>query len=176
MGRMSGSADHAVTEAVPGDVDDIASLASVRRQQYEQAQPQFWKQAPDAVEQHARYLASLVGDDHAVSLVARDGDRLLGFVSGSLVEPPPVYAPGGPSGFIDDFVVADDADWSTVGTALLAAARERLAERGAAQVVVVCGHHDEAKMSALVASGLSRASEWLVAPARDGGDVLPTAG
>jgi hypothetical protein len=56
-----------------------------------------------------------------------------------------------------------------VGAALLAAARERLAELGAVQVVVVCGHHDEAKLGALLASGLSRASEWLVAPVRDQG-------
>lgn len=167
MGAMSAPAGFSIVAAAPGDVEDMGSLASARRQQYEQAQPQFWKAAPDAVEQHTLFLASLIGNDQVVSLVARDGDRLLGFVFGSLVASPPVYAPGGPSGFIDDFAVADAADWSTVGSALLAAARERLAELGAVQVVVVCGHHDEAKMDTLLASGLSRASEWLVAPVRD---------
>jgi len=36
-----------------------------------------------------------------------------------------------------------------------------------AQVVVVCGRHDEAKRAALFASGLTVASEWLVAPLTD---------
>ncbi len=61
-------------------------------------------------------------------VVARDGDRLLGFVFGNLVASPP----------------------------------------GAVPVVGVCGHHDDEKLGALLASGLSRASEWLVAPVRDG--------
>jgi GNAT superfamily N-acetyltransferase len=166
---MRAPATFSVVAAAATDVEDIASLAAARRQEYEQAQPQFWKAAPDAAEQHTPFLASLIGNDQVVALVARNGDRLLGFVFGSLVASPPVYAPGGPSGFIDDFAVADTADWSSVGAALLASARERLAGLGAVQVVVVCGHHDEAKMSALLASGLSRASEWLVAPVHAGG-------
>ncbi len=161
---MSAPAGFTVAAAAATDVKDIASLAAARRQEYEQAQPQFWKAAADAVEQHTQFLASLIGNDQVVSLVARNRDRLLGFVFGSLVTSPPVYAPGGPSGFIDDFAVADAADWSSAGAALLAAAREQLAELGAVQVVVVCGHHDAAKMTTLIASGLSRASEWLVAP------------
>ena len=153
-----------ITPASPTDVDDIAMLAAARRQAYERAQPLFWKVAPDAVEQHTAFLASLVGDEQVVSLVARDAHRLRGYLFGRLVAPPPVYAPGGPSGFVDAFAGADAADWPVVGAGLLAAARERLAALGAVQVVVVCGHHDDAKLGALEASGLSRASEWLVAP------------
>lgn len=161
---MTTPAGFSVVAAQFDDVEEIAQLAASRRADYEQAQPLFWKQASDAAEKHASFLASLVSNDKVVSLVARDGGQLLGFVFGTLVPPPPVYAPGGPSGFIDDFAISDDGAWATVGVALLAAARGQLAALGAVQVVVVCGHHDTRKMDALVSAGLSRASEWLVAP------------
>lgn len=153
-----------VAPAHSGDIDAIAALAALRRAGYEVAQPVFWKQALDAQQQHATYLSSLIANDQVVSLVARDGDELVGFVFGTLVPPPPVYAPGGPSGLIDDFAVTDPDTWSTVGAALLTAAAHRLAELGAVQMVVVCGHHDKPKMEALLALGLDRASEWLVSP------------
>ena len=161
---MSAAADTVIGEAHSPDVEDIAALAHVRRLDYQAAQPQFWRVADDAVAKHTSYLASLVDNPDVVALVARSGPRLQGFVLASLVGPPPVYRPGGATGLIDDFAVADERLWDTVGRGLLSAARERLAQLGAAQVVVVCGHHDRAKMSALVASGMSRASEWLVAP------------
>lgn len=164
MGGMSAPTDFAIRPAAAADVEEIAALAAARRADYERAQPMFWRAAPDAVRQHAPFLATLVGDDQVVSLVAHDGHRLRGYVFGTLAVPPPVYAPGGPSGFIDDFAVADAVEWASVGRALLAAARERLAELGAVQVVVVCGHHDQPKLAALLGSGLDRASEWLVAP------------
>lgn len=154
----------AVTPATLDDVQEIAALAQQRRLAYQEAQPQFWKVAPDAVEQHTPYLSQLLAREETVAFVARDRDQFLGYVLGTLVPAPPVYAPGGPSGFIDDFAVADPDTWDTIGAALLTAARDELALRGAAQIVVVCGHHDTPKMNALLTAGLTRASEWLVAP------------
>jgi len=142
----------------------MAALAQARRLEYQAAQPQFWRVAENAVETHRSYLASLVDSPDVVALVARSHERLHGFVVASLVSPPPVYQPGGRTGLIDDFVVADQRLWDTVGRALLSTAQRRLSELGAAQVVVVCGHHDQPKLDALLSCGLSRASEWLVAP------------
>lgn len=153
-----------VRRATVDDVDGMAELAEVRRRDYEKAQPQFWKVAPDAVTHHTAYLKDLLTRDDTVSFVAHEDGRLLGYVFGTLVAAPPVYAPGGPSGFIDDFTVADPDTWDTVGAALLTAARRALNDLGAAQIVVVAGHHDQAKLNALTQAGLSRASEWLVAP------------
>lgn len=154
-----------VRSATSEDVADIAALAQSRRLAYERAQPQFWRVAEDAVARHAPYLTAQIEDLGVVSLVARDEDgRLLGYLVASLVPAPPVYEPGGPSGFVDDFACSSPAEWPTVGVALLTAARAELARRGAAQVVVVCGHHDEPKLAALQEAGLTRASEWLVAP------------
>lgn len=154
-------------EATADDVADIAALAALRREAYEAAQPQFWRCAADAVERHLPWLTAQVENPDVVSLVARSGASLDGFVFASLVGAPPVYDPGGPTGFVDDFVVADPSLWPTIGRDLLDEVKRRLAARGVAQVVVVCGHHDEAKRAPLLAAGLTVASEWLVAPLTD---------
>jgi L-amino acid N-acyltransferase YncA len=154
-----------IRDAAPEDVEAIAGLAADRRAVYERAQPQFWRRATDAVQAHAPWLAGLVGDPDAVTLVAVDdtGD-VVGYVFATIASTPPVYDPGGPTGAIDDFAVASAELWPTVGRALLAAARDRLRAVGVCQLVVVCGHHDQAQRDVLLASGLSLASEWYVVP------------
>jgi hypothetical protein len=156
-----------VTDATPDDVADIAALADVRREAYEAAQPQFWRRAPDAVDRHVPWLRAQVEDPDVISLVVRSAGSLDGFALASVVGPPPVYDPGGPTGVVDDFAVADPSSWPTVGRDLLAEVRRRLLARGAAQVVVVCGRHDAAKREALLAAGLTVASEWFVGPVTD---------
>jgi hypothetical protein len=154
-----------IRDATDSDVEAIAVLAETRRVDYEQAQPQFWRRAVDAVEVHRPWLAQMVRDPNVVSLVAVSGDRgLAGYAFGTVVPSPPVYAPGGPTGLIDDFQIADPGDWPVLGVELLAAARQRLAALGVAQIVVVCGQHDQPKRDALVLAGLSAASEWYVQP------------
>ncbi len=74
---------------------------------------------------------------------------------------PPVYAPGA-TATIDDFAVTADA-WATVGVELVRR-RSSAAALKVTQLVVVCGHRDEAKRSMLQDLGLSLASEWYVGP------------
>ena len=164
---LAGDDGPVLTEANADDVADIAALAALRREAYEVAQPQFWRRAADAVEKHLPWLTAQVENPDVVSLVARSGASLDGFVFASVVCAPPVYDPGGLTGVVDDFAVADPSLWPTLGRDLLDEVKRRLAARGVAQVVVVCGHHDEAKRAALFASGLTVASEWLVAPLTD---------
>jgi hypothetical protein len=166
-----------IREAAPEDVPVLAELAARRRTEYASVQPQFWRQASDALEQHRLFLATQVEDADVIALVAavstdsassttgpeRSG-RIDGFVIATVTAAPPVYDPGGPTGVIDDFTVSDPHLWSTVGRDLLAAAMHRLSVRGTSQVVVVCGDHDEPKLAALRAAGLTTASQWLVAP------------
>jgi hypothetical protein len=152
-----------IRDAELTDLDAIAALADARRVDYERAQPQFWKRADDAVDQHRPWLAHLLTSDEVISLTAVDAaGELTGFLFATLVAAPPVYAPGGPTGLIDDFAVAASDLWATTGVELLQAARAELLARGAAQVVVVCGAHDEPKRAALAATGLGVASEWFV--------------
>lgn len=153
-----------IRDATADDISDIAALAEQRREEYEMAQPQFWRRAADAVERHLPWLTAQVSDPEVISLVARTGPTLDGFVFASVVTTPPVYNPGGPTGLVDDFAVAYVALWATTGRELLDAVKRHLTERGVAQVVVICGHHDLPKRAVLIEAGLSVASEWFVAP------------
>ena len=152
----------------------MADVASLRRQDYAQAQPQFWREAPGAVETHRRWLLQLIEDEAILTLVADDAaGELVGLLVASMVDAPPIYDPGGRSGFVDDFVVSASDQWGTVGRALLVAARGWLLEQGAAQIVVVSGFHDEAKRAFLDAEGLSPASSWHVASLAAGSTDRP---
>lgn len=154
-----------IRDARVEDVRAVVSLAHRRRLAYAAARPQFWRLAHDAVEQHTPFVRALIEDDSVEALVAT-GDRevLLGYLFASLVSAPPVYDPGGPSGYIDDYAVAAPGLWGTIGAGLLDEAKARLRARGAAQVVVVTGYHDRPKRQALIDAGLTVASEWFVGP------------
>jgi hypothetical protein len=61
---------------------------------------------------------------------------------------------------VDDFAVESPGAWATLGSALLRDVCRAARTRGAVQVVVVSGRHDEPKRSALEAAGLVVATEW----------------
>ncbi|MFI6320481.1 GNAT family N-acetyltransferase [Nonomuraea sp. NPDC050556] len=150
--------------AEAGDIDAIAELMAARREVYERFQPVFWRRAENATQGHAAFLTTLITKANVIALVAERDGVFAGFSVASLVPSPPVYNPGGPTCTLDDYAVVDDADWPTVGLALLTATTDQAQERGAAQVVVVCGHADEPKRAALRQAGLTIASEWWTAP------------
>ena len=154
----------ALRRASAGDVAAIAALMTRRRTRYEQHQPLFWRAAADAQARHTAFLTTLVNDPKVICRVAEREDHFAGFAIGSLVPSPPVYDPGGPTCTLDDYAVVDDHDWATIGVDLLRAVTEEARRQGAAQVVVVCGHADEAKREALRSAGLSIASEWWTSP------------
>lgn len=153
-----------IRPAHPDDLEPIAAMADDRRRQYAEYQPVFWRPAPDAAARQRPYLASLIADVQVITLVAISDGRVVGFVIGHLVPAPAVYDPGGPTCSIDDFAVERPASWATVGVELLRAVQEDARQRGATQLVVVCGHLDEAKRAALEYCRLTIASEWWVAP------------
>ena len=146
------------------DLNEILDLANSKRLEYETYQPVFWRVAPDAIAQQRDYLASQIANEEVVTFVATLQGKLVGFVIGRLVSAPPVYKPGGLTCSIDDFVVNKDDLWETVGVDLLNQVRKVAVSKGAVQMVVVCGHHDESKKKALEKSSLTIASEWWVAP------------
>lgn len=148
-----------IRPARPADLDLIVSLAAQRRIEYEAYQPQFWRVAPSAESLHRDHLAALIEDDEWGSFVS---EPFGGYVFCRLVPAPPVYDPGGPSCFVDDFAVTGRQLWLSDGRALLSAAAAWGAERGAAQLVVVNGERDAPKAELLAAFGLSIASTWSV--------------
>lgn len=152
-----------IRKAEERDVDAMASLAAIKREQYETYQPVFHKRAKDATETHRSYLPALLKKDNALLLVAEIKGKVVGFIYASLIKAPPVYDPGGLVCSVDDFCVEDGTSWNTVGRSLLEEAIKRGKERGAALVIVVCGPLDTPKRSLLTAYGLTVASEWHVA-------------
>jgi hypothetical protein len=153
-----------IERAGPGALQQLVELAAIRREQYAAYEPEFWRPAIDAEDRQRDYFAALLDEDGTLTVVARDGSTVHGFAIARLIGAPPVYDPGGLTCAVDDFAVSDDAEWPTVGPLLLDAVRSWGAAGGAAQLVVVVAHLDEAKRAALEAADLSLASEWWVAP------------
>ncbi len=160
-----------IRAATAADVATMVELSDAKRTRYAQHSPVFWRKAPEAAEKQARFFASQLTNERALAVVHEEGGRIEGFLIASLTVAPPVYDPGGPVCVIDDFVVERHESapnppprWYAIGCALLARARAWARERGAAAVVVVCGHHDEPKRALLQAEGLGLTSEWYVQP------------
>jgi hypothetical protein len=75
-----------------------------------------------------------------------------------------VYEPGGPTCLVDDFAVGRAEDWPSLGAVLLREMSRAASARGAVQLVVVSGRHDEPKRAALRAAGLVVGTEWWLGP------------
>ena len=92
----------------------------------------------------------------------RDRLRAQGIRIGRLQEAPPVFAPGGPVCLIDDFCVASDSEWASVGSELLEAIEAKARGRGAILSVVICPHRGAVKRSFLRERHFEITAEWHV--------------
>jgi hypothetical protein len=153
-----------IRQANHDDITSMVALSDLKRTQYEQYAPTFWRAAQDADKRQANFFAFLLEQDQVTALVHETNDQVNGFVIASIRAAPPVYDPGTQICSIDDYVVSAPKEWLTVGTALLSRARELAAERGAELTVVVCGRQDEPKRAMLRRAGFKVASEWFVDP------------
>ncbi|GCE29592.1 N-acetyltransferase [Dictyobacter alpinus] len=151
-----------VRRAEGRDVTAMVELAEQRRLHYQRYQPTFWRKAQDSREQHIPFLESLLKCEDVLLLVHESAGEIDGFIIADFVAAPPVYNPGGPTCRVDDFCVAEESLWETVGRALLGEVLRLARARGAAQSVVVCAHLDQPKRAMLAQSGYSIASEWYV--------------
>lgn len=151
-----------IRAARQADVPRMIELAAEKRAEYERAQPVFWRVAPDAALKQTPFFEQQIARENVVALVHEHDGVIDGFLLAFLHEAPPVYAPGGPACTIDDFTVATPDLWATIGRGLLDAAVPRIKALGAAQVIIVCGHHDMPKRAMLEQAGWPIASEWRV--------------
>ncbi len=154
-----------VRKAVTDDIKFIAVLSSIKRKQYEKFQPQFHKEAEGASEIQANYFKDSLLKDNVIALVNMDeGQKINGFIIGTIVSSPPVYNPGGKICFVDDFMVSDPSLWGTVGKALLDEVVKYGKEKGAVLANVVCGPLDKPKKDMLHQYGFGVVTEWNVKP------------
>ena len=146
-------------KANSSDVLNCVDLVEVRRQRYEEFEPQFWRRAVDSRNTTVEWFSNLFNDVDVLSLVATEESAVVGFLIARDAPVPPVYNPGGPTALIDDFCVAEGR-WMDVGRNLLIRAKEELRSRGWAQIVVVGARKDIEKTSFLESAELSLASTW----------------
>lgn len=151
-----------IRKALVSDVMAIVELAEQKRLVYQEYQPLFWRKAANSRELHTSFIKRQIDDDRIIVLVHERDGVIDGFLIATLVPSPPVYHTEGLTGSIDDFWVTEGNDWAGIGKTLLDTAIQAMKKRGAVQVVVVCGHLDQAKRSMLQTSGYTIASEWYV--------------
>ena len=166
----------AVRTSQLSDIPEMVSLSKVKRKLYEKAQPQFWRYAGDEGDKsQEKWFKELLEDKNYFMFTAESSTQeILGFIIGKLMPAPEVYNPGGLTLMIDDFLVApklhsseggcvqSEKLWQSVGHRLIATVKAAAKDKGATQIVVVCGAHDHPKRKFLSEQNLSIASEWFV--------------
>ncbi len=177
-----------IRPATLSDINAMVALSITKRLAYEKAQPQFWKYAGESGDnaQKAWFKELLTHKDYILMVATRHGERsvaiqknskdwiasplarnddedsVLGFIIGKLMPAPEVYNPNGLTLMIDDFCVKSENLWESVGAQLAEAIKKEGKAKGAAQILVVCGAHDNPKRKFLQNQNLSIASEWFV--------------
>jgi predicted acetyltransferase len=145
------------------DISALVSLSHMKRLNYEKAHPQFWKYAgADAEISQTKWFEELLLRDDHIMLTAQNGSAIIGFIIGKMMSSPEVYNPGGLTLMIDDFCIAQEDLWGSVGKQLISEINLIAKTKGAVQTVIVTGNHDNPKRDFLKSMGLTIASQWYV--------------
>lgn len=143
------------------DVPSLVALSYQKRRTYEKAQPKFWKYAGTQAESlQTAWFETLLSKPDYILLTATYEEKIVGFIIGELISSPEVYNPEGLTLLVDDFCIDNEFDWRLVGKLLIDEIKKQAKEKGAVQIVVVCGNHDQPKADFLNESGLSIVSNW----------------
>ncbi len=148
-----------ICKASINDVPQMVSLIQTERQRLETWQPTMWRQAANTEVQTSEWFSALVAGEDIIALVDKDESAVNGFLIAFPQPSPPVYNPG-TTYMIDDFCVAEDRLWPTVGSNLLTTALAQLKDKGATQCLSVSPVAHQSKGDVLAAAGLTPASTW----------------
>ncbi len=144
-----------IRNAAASDTPQMVDLSEKKRTQYQDFQPLFWRKAADSRERQLPFFEDQLANEDIVALVHEEAGKLDGFLIASLR--------GGHECTIDDFALADEDAWESVGATLLRAAGEAAKARGVEQYVVICGHLDQPKRAMLDNFGLTLDRYWYTA-------------
>ena len=147
-----------IKKAIKSDISWMVELSHSKRSSYEKYQQQFWKMAKNSDEIQAKWFEELLEMEEVIALV--DADKK-GFVIGRIVTPPEVYD-AGLTLMIDDFCVAEESLWMSVGKDLVSEIKRISKNKNATQILIVSGAHDVAKNNFLKEMGLNIASNWYI--------------
>ncbi len=151
-----------IRNARVSDIPALVELSEQKRAEYQQYQPIFWRKAKDSRQKQQDFFTRLLSKNQVIILICEQESTIRGFVIATLVAAPPVYNPGGTVCSIDDFCLASDQEWESIGLALLEKATNEAKQRGAVLSVVVCAYLDQLKRELLTHTGFTIASEWYV--------------
>lgn len=146
--------------ATPSDLSSMVELSLQKRLHYEKSQTRFWKKTEGSEEKQKLWFAELLKREDHILLIAEAESQPVGFIIGALRKAPEVYDPGGLTLVIDDFCVTLPSCWDSIGSALLIELEKRGKEKGAVQMIVVCGAHDSDKSLFLEKRGCTVYSHW----------------
>ena len=148
-----------IRRSLLSDIDLFVVLSKAKRLDYEKAQPQFWRSSGETGDNKQReWFKELLRAEKYLLFTAEDESReIVGFIIGKLITAPEVYNPGGLTLMVDDFCVKSEYLWQ-----LIEAIKTPAKEKGASQILVVCGAQDHSKRTFLAKENLSIASEWFV--------------
>jgi GNAT superfamily N-acetyltransferase len=149
-----------VRMASAGDVNAMTALVAAKRQMLENFEPVMWHPSEIAGQITPQFFTHQVAQPNVIARVAEGGGRFLGFAIGVLQDPPPVYAPGGKTLLVDDFVVVEGDEGDAAASALLDAVISEARARGAVQVIVVAAAKDARASRWLEEKKLHVASQW----------------
>lgn len=144
------------------DIGAMARLAETFREKLEAWQPVYWRRAEGSAELSENYFRQLMANEENCALVNEDYAGVDGFLIATLVDAPPVFDPGGKTCLIDDFAVAEDELWATVGEALVERASAWAKTKGATQTVVITPLDYDAKLGFLKGRDMTPAASWWV--------------
>ena len=138
------------------DISWIVSLSYEKRLNYSLVQPDFWKMANNSNKIQSKYFKKEIMKKNVIALCHKNN---LGFIIGQLIEPPEVYD-AGLTLMVDDFCVKSTDSWTTIGKELLEEAISVGKQKGAKQILIVCGNHDKQKQNLLKQMNLNTVSKW----------------
>lgn len=148
-----------IRECGARDIHSMVALSHQKRLLYEKAQPLFWRYAKGAEDVQSQWFEELLKKDDYILLLAELNEEVVGFIIGQIIKAPEVYAPPGLTLVVDDFCVSTSF-WDDIGTQLLNKIKLLAKIKGARQIVVVSGAHDQCKGKFLKNQGLCVVTEW----------------
>lgn len=148
------------------DVPAIVALCEQNRKRYESYQPVFWRKANDSSQRQAPYLQSVVEQNAQIVLIHRTRGAIDGAIIANPTSSARFYDLRGPFCSTDDFAVAEEGLWETVGLRLLAQSVSMAQAKGANFSQVICADGDTTKLQMLRKLGYVNGHEWLVRECR----------
>ena len=149
-----------IRKAVADDIPAMVALSDRDRTHREKVDPEFFRKNAAGAEFQAYFFKNQLESDRIIAEVDEHAGQLRGFVIATIMQAPPVYDPGGLTVLIDDFTVADENEWNSVGVALLEHVKTEGKARGAVGLVTICARGDDLKHRWLEEIGTRIVSEW----------------